>query len=156
MLCYFWVIEKLGKAYSGKVNANFHSNSTRFHDISLINTSLSENRKWGFQDKWTTFCRQMGHFLPSNRPLLSSNDHFCRQMDHFLPSNNHFCHQTTTFCHQNRLQDKMDHFRFHDKMDHFCRQNQFNPPKSFLQSSLELNHHLSVDQVSQIIQLALT
>ena len=32
----------------------------------------------------------------------------------------------------------------------------FNPPSSFLQSSLELNHHLSTDRVSQIIQLALT
>ena len=45
---------------------------------------------------------------------------------------------------------------FQDKMDHFCRQNRSNPPQSFLQSSLELNHHLSVYRMSQIIQLALT
>ena len=44
---------------------------------------------------------------------------------------------------------------FQDKMDHFCRQNRSNPPQSFLQLSLELNHHLSVYQMSQIIQLAL-
>ena len=40
---------------------------------------------------------------------------------------------------------------FKDKNDHFCHQNRFNPPSSFLQSSLDLNHHLSTDQVSQII-----
>ena len=45
---------------------------------------------------------------------------------------------------------------FQDKNDHFCRRNRFNPLSSFLQSSLELNHHLSTDRVSQIIQLALT
>ena len=43
---------------------------------------------------------------------------------------------------------------FQDEMDHFCRQNRSNP-QSFLQSSLELNHNLSVYQMSQIIQLAL-
>ena len=45
---------------------------------------------------------------------------------------------------------------FQCKTSTFCHINRSNFPQSFPQSSLKLNHHLSVYQMSQIIQLALT
>ena len=101
--------------------------SKQSHDI-----TQTENRKGRFQDKTTTFSIK--------RPLLPSNDNFSPSKQPLLPPKRPLLPST----------------RFQDKMTTFCRQNRFNPSSSFLQSSLKLDHCLSIDLVSKIIQLALT